>query len=93
MRYLVKISFWDRSDDGDDWVLGSHQFEFDKLGEAVKKALSPFRNSKGLIESIIFDTTDSKYGDCIWQIDYETGKINNYTSIPDFDYHNREYDQ
>lgn len=91
-RYRVEVEFWTRSEDGDDWVTGFHCFVFDSLSEAIQKAQAPFNNEKGLIESRILDVQDSKKGDLIWVKDWHNNKIIDYTTIPDFDYHNREYD-
>ena len=89
--YSVEVEFWTRSQDGDDWVTGTHLFSFDNVSDAINKAQSPFKNEKGLIESRVYDVRDSR--DLIWKKDWHENKIVDYTTIPDFDYHNREYDK
>ena len=91
-RYLVEILFWTRTYDGDDWTTGEHIFHFDSLEEAKEKANSPFMITKDLIESNILDMTLAKYGEVIWKKDWFENSIMDYTTIPDTDYHYREYD-
>lgn len=91
-RYLVEVLFWTRSHDGDDWITGEHIFHFDKIEEAKEKANSPFMITKDLIESKILDMSLAKYGELIWKKDWFENSIMDYTTIPDFDYHYREYD-
>ena len=91
-RYRVEVSFFTRSYDGDDWITGEHSFSYDKLVFAIEKALNPFDDTKGLIDSKVLDMQDSKYGEVIWKKDWFENTVTDYTTIPDFDYHYREYD-
>lgn len=91
-KYRVEVTFWTRSADGDDWDTGDHWFNFNNLEEALQKANNPFASSKGMIESKVLDMTLGKYGETIWKKDWHNDKVEDYTTIPDFDYHNREYD-
>jgi hypothetical protein len=45
--------------------------------------------NKSLIETRLYNMTDSK--DLVYRRDFISGKVEDYTTIPDFDYHNREY--
>ena len=89
-NYRVEVEFFTRSHDGDDWITGSHWFNFDKLDEAIAKAKQPFNNSKDLIESSVYDMTDSR--DLIWKKDWIEDSITDYTTLPGMEYYNREYD-
>lgn len=91
-KYRVEVEYWTRSQDGDDWVTGSHWYYYDTLGEAVFKAGNPFSNTKDVIESRVLDTSNSRHGELIWKKDWHDNKVVDYTTIPDVDYHNREYD-
>ena len=91
-RYRLEVSFWTRSHDGDDWITGEHNFHFDKLEEAIAKANNPFSDNKGLIDSKILDMSLAKYGEVIWKKDWFENTVVDYTSLPDVDYHYREYD-
>jgi hypothetical protein len=88
-KYRVEVEFWTRSHDGDDWITGSHWFNFNSLNDAVEKAKNPYTNTKDLIESKVVDYTSR---DVIWKKDWHKNEVVDYTTIPDFDYHNREYD-
>lgn len=90
-KYRVEVLFWTRTYDGDDWTTGEHTFSYDCIGEAVKKASNPFSNTKGLIESKIYNNEESRYT-AIWTKNWEENKITDYTTLPDVEYHNREYD-
>lgn len=91
-NYRVEVEYWTRSHDGDDWITGSNWFNFDSLTEAVEKASNPYSSTKGLIESKVLDMRDNSRGELIWKKDWHENKIVDYTTIPDLDYHNREYD-
>ena len=90
-KYRLEVTFWTRSYNGDDWITGEHVFDFDSIGEAVHKACNPFSTTKGLIESRIYDNEESRYT-VIWAKDWEANKITDYSTLPDVDFHNREYD-
>ena len=94
-KYRLEVTHMTRSRDGDDWVDAEYWVNFDTLYESmerIKHISDPLNRT--LIEARLYhmsDTvTDSK--DLIYRRDYITGKIDDYTTIPDFDYHNREYD-
>ena len=94
-NYRLEVTHMTRSRDGDDWVDSEYWVNFDTLYESmerIKHISDPLNRT--LIEARLYhmsDTvTDSK--DLIYRRDYITGKIDDYTTIPDFDYHNREYD-
>lgn len=89
-NYRVEVEFFTRSHDGDDWITGSHWFNFDSLSDAVLKASNPFSSPKGMIESRVYDMRDGR--ELVWLKDWHEDKIIDYTTIPSFDYHNREYD-
>jgi hypothetical protein len=89
-NYGVEVEFWTRSHDGDDWITGTHWFNFNSISEAIQKAQAPFNDLKGLIESRVYDVRDSR--NLIWKKDWHENKIVDYTTLPDLDYHNREYD-
>jgi hypothetical protein len=89
-NYRVEVICWVRTYDGDDWTTREHWYNFNSLDEALAKANKPFNSAKDLIESAIYDMRDKK--DLIWKKDWHENKIVDYTTIPDFDYHNREYD-
>ena len=89
-KYSVHAMFWTRSDDGDDWILGSHWFHYDNLQEAIDRVKQPFTNTKDLIKSELYSILDNK--DLIYSKDWESGEVVDYTLALVFDYHNREYD-
>jgi hypothetical protein len=71
--------------DSEYWV------NFQSLSEAIERIeriSDPLNRS--LIEARLYNMTDSK--DLVYRKDFITGKVEDYTTIPDFDYHNREYD-
>lgn len=74
-RYLVEVSFWTRSHDGDDWITGEHRWSFDTLEEAQAKSLNPFSDgNKGLISSLIYDrirSDDRKDWELIFKKDWD----------------------
>lgn len=77
-RYRVETLYWTRSWNGDDWILGESSFSFSNLSEAVHKASNPYRTTKDLIETKVFDTENSKTGDLIWKKDWHENKITDY---------------
>lgn len=87
-NYRVEITHWVRSQDGDDWVDSMYWLNFNTIDEAIRAAEDP--EVDRVIESRIFDMLDSK--DEIWKKDWIKNKVEDYTTIPGFDYHNREYD-
>lgn len=89
-NYRVEVICWTRTYDGDDWTTSEHWYNFNSLDEALAKAKAPFNSEKDLIESVVYDMRDKK--DLVWKKDWHENKIVDYTTIPDFDYHNREYD-
>ena len=91
-NYRVDVLFFTRSYDGDDWDTRTNTYYFDSLDESKVKAIWPYANTKGLIESCVYDVSDSMSGNLLWKKDWQENKIVDYTTIPDFDYHNREYD-
>jgi hypothetical protein len=95
-NYRVEITHWCRSRDGDDWIDSMYWHNFPTLAEALNHANIPGMDAKHLIESCIYDCRD-KYeatvGNLIYRKDWIKDKITDYTTIPNFDYHNREYDQ
>jgi hypothetical protein len=56
--------------------------------ERVERISDPLNRS--LIEARLYNMTDSK--DLVYRKDFISGKVEDYTTIPDFDYHNKEYD-
>ena len=90
-NYRLEVTHMTRSRDGDDWVDSEYWVNFDTLYasmERIKNISDPLNRT--LIEARLYHMVDSK--DLIYRRDYITGKIDDYTTIPDFDYHNREYD-
>jgi hypothetical protein len=63
---------------------------FDTLSEALERAKKPGMEERHLISSELYSMIDSK--DLIYSKDWISGKEQDFTMIPDFDYHNREYD-
>jgi hypothetical protein len=59
-NYLLVVSFWTRSWDGDDWVDGEHSWRFSSLQEAMIKADNPFIDNKNLISSEVYSIIDNK---------------------------------
>jgi len=89
-KYRLEITHWTRSADGDDWVDTLYWLNFDSLDEALTRAKKPGMEEKDLILSELYSMVDSK--DLIYSKDWIRGEEKDYTMIPDFDYHNREYD-
>lgn len=89
-KYRLEVTHWTRSRDGDDWIDTMYWLNFNDLSEALAKAKDPFSNKKDLISSELYSMIDSR--DLIYSKDWISGKEQDFTMIPDFDYHNREYD-
>jgi hypothetical protein len=90
-NYRVEIDHWARSYNGDDWVDSSYWLNYNTLNEALRQASSPdYAGKKELIETRVYNMQDSK--DLVWKKDWIKNEVVDYTTIPDFDYHNREYD-
>ena len=90
-RYRLEVTHWSRSRDGDDWVDSEYWVNFQSLSEAmerIERISDPLNRS--LIEARLYNMTDSK--DLVYRKDFISGKVEDYTTIPDFDYHNKEYD-
>jgi len=91
-NYRVEVTHWTRSCDGDDWVDTFFWLNFDSLEEALAKAQDPMTNNARAIESVVLDMRDNSRGELVWKKDWIKNEVVDYTTIPDFDYHNREYD-
>ena len=93
-NYRVEIVYWGRSADGDDAIDCMIWRNFETLAEALNYANVPGYEQRHLIESTVYDCRD-KYetnaSNLLYQRDWIKNKIIDYTTIPDFDYHNREY--
>ena len=87
-KYRVEIEHMVRSHDGDDWVDSMHWINCNKLDDAIFYAGCP--TSTNLIETRIYDM--SSFKDMIWRKDWINNTVVDYTTIPDLDYNNREYD-
>jgi hypothetical protein len=89
-EYRLEVSHWSRSRDGDDWVDSEYWVMFQSLSEAMERVgrISDPLN-RTLIEVRLYNMADSK--DLVYKKDFISGKVEDYTTIPDFDYHNREY--
>ena len=93
-NYRLEITHFTRSRDGDDWVDAEYWVNFDTLYasmERIKNISDPLNRT--LIEARLYRMVDSK--NLIYRRDYITGKIDDYTTIPDlyyFDYPIKEYD-
>jgi len=59
-NYLLVVSFWTRSHDGDDWIDGWHCWNFSSLEEVMIKADNPFIDNKNLISSEVYSIIDNK---------------------------------
>lgn len=89
-KYRLEITYFTRSHDGDDWVDSSHWLNFDDLSKAMAVAYKPFEDERGLIKTELYSMIDSK--NLIYSKEWHNGREQDFTMIPDFDYHNREYD-
>jgi hypothetical protein len=80
-KYRLEVTHMTRSRDGDDWVDTEYWVNFDTLYasmERIKHISDPLNRT--LIEARLYRMVDSK--DLIYHRDYITGKIDDFTTIP-----------
>lgn len=95
-NYRVEVCHWCRTRDGDDWDITDYWVNFETLKEALAHADNPMCLDKNALDVKIYDMRD-KYqitdANLIYIKDYKTNTVKrDWTTLPDFDYHNREYD-
>ena len=89
-NYRVEIDHFTRSGDGVDLVDSMYWVNYNDVDEAVQYAQCPKVDKRYLIETRVYDMVDSK--DLIWKKDWINNTVEDFTTIPSIDYHNREYD-
>lgn len=91
-KYRLEVSHWTRSRDGDDWVDSEYWVNFQTFSESmerIERISDPLNRS--LIELRLYHMTDGK--DLVYRKDFISGEVEDYTTIPDVDYHHKEYDR
>ena len=87
-KYRVELHHWTRSFDGDDWVDTMYWINCNTLEEAMRAA-NPVKDTRHLIETTVYDMNDSR--DLVYKRDWISGKIEDFTLLPDNEYYYREY--
>jgi hypothetical protein len=94
-NYRIEITYWGRTPDGDDAIDTEYWINTETLQDALDEANKPKIPNRLMIESRIYDCRDkyeSTPGNLIYRRDWIKNKVTDYTTLPDLDYHNREYE-
>jgi hypothetical protein len=94
-NYRVEVSYWYRTKYEGDWDFSEYWMNFNTLEEALHHVKFPRGLKDNLIDARVYDVRDEyKITDAnlIYAYNYKTETVTrDWTTVPDFDYHNREY--
>lgn len=93
-NYRVEITYWYRDKEG-DWDFTDYWLNFGSLLEALTHVKFPNRSRDNLIDARVYDMRDGYNvidSNLIYHYGYPDAIVfRDWTTVPDFDYHNREY--
>ena len=90
-KYRVEVTHFTRGRFDGDWYTKMYWLNFDDLEAAIDAVKNPKMDPKDITETRLYDMKDNR--DLIYSKDWINGEVKNYITNPDFDYHNREYEQ